>query len=671
MSYNINFNIAAIINLIIVLFAYAVHKKLPEQKNKMFLCLCIATFCSTVVDIVCILEFSKIINVSHFVMWVMNILYYFCVCSIPFIFELYVLALTEEFECLRKLSWKIIYFLPVILEAVLILITPVFHFVFEINEAGEYVRKTGLSIIYGLMLIQILTGFGVIWYFKQKTSTANKIYITSFVLFTLIGVAIQILFPKLLFQHFAISVSLLFVYTSLQSIEVITDSVTGLYNLKTFNLMMNDHFKHHQNFTVVSVSLDDIQFMTSTFGIEATEIILAQVAEFLSSLSPKYTVYQIEQNLFAIVIPDATSLEYSRVTASITRRFARSWKNDLVEIKTSVRQCVIRCPADATNTEEIIDTINSSRSDNRYKNERLLFAENIDVNTRKRYSYIEQLVKSAIHEHRIMVMYQPIYSTTEKRIIGAEALVRMKDMNGNFISPDEFIPIAEQNGNILRIGLYVYEEVCRFLATKHLKKLGVKMIDVNLSVSQCMQMRICEEFKTILDTYNLDPSLINLEITETASALTPELLYSNMDTFKDMGFSCSLDDYGTGYANLSYMLHMPFNMVKIDKEIIWSAIKDEKAYVMLVGIIDMMHKLNLRTVAEGIETQEMVDTLTDLKCDFLQGFYYSRAVPEDEFLKMLEDQADRLGTEMYSEVEEELNLDDVEELELADEISGN
>lgn len=673
LTYNIFFDIAAILNLIIVLFAFGIHKRLPEQKNKVFLLLCISTLCSSIVDCVSGLSLSQVIHVSNYGLWGLNVLYFVFCCSIPFFFLLYNFALTDEFKLIQKWNWAALIFIPVLVEIICICITPAFHFVFNITADGSYERGPGVYILYAIMVYQVLVGLVVIFLFRRKITSQGRLYIVSFIVLTMVGVIIQFINPYLLVQHFAISVSLLLIYTSLQNIEVITDGVTGLLNLKSFNLIMNLNFKRRNCFTIISIHLDDLQFMITTFGMEGINILQRQIADFLQTINPTYQCFQLEPDLFCVVLPDVKPPEYSAVTASIMKRFNQTWKNAIIEMKVSASQCVIRCPADAENTETIIDTINSAKHDNRYKGEKLLFAHDIDVSTRKRFTYIEQLVKTAIQERRIEVMYQPLYSTSEKRIIGAEALVRMKDKEGNYISPDEFVPIAEQDGFILRIGLYVYEEVCRFLSSTKLHKLGVQMIDVNLSVAQCMQTRICEEFLEILEFYNLPPSLINLEITETAAAHTPELLYSNMDKFKKLGFSCSLDDYGTGYANLSYMLHMPFSMIKIDKEIVWSAMSDVKAYVMLVGIIDMIHKLNMRTVAEGIETKEMVDKLTELKCDYLQGFYYSRPVPENEFYELLKKQAEEMGViennvdsiftkDLYPE-----ESDDIEELEVLDE----
>ncbi|MCQ2586220.1 MAG: EAL domain-containing protein [Treponema sp.] len=681
LAYNIFFDIAAILNLIIVLFAYLIHKKLPEPKNKMFMHLCVMTLVSAVVDTVSALELSGVFNAPVYGVWIINLLYYFCVCGIPFLFSVYTLTLAEEYDRLQEKKLKLLILIPAIIEFVSILITPFNGFVFEISASGEYIRRSGIFLLYGIMLYQILIGLFLIFYFESKTTVQSKIYICSFVTLTLLGVVIQFLYPTLLIQHFTVSLSLLLFYTSLQINEIVVDSVTGLLNYKAFNVLTHVAFKRKESFTAISVHVEDIQFLNTTFGIDGVNVLLAQISEFLQTLDKKAKVFQIELDTFLLEIPESSSDTIHELTGRISARFTEAWKNAIIEMKISVRQCVIRCPEDAENTETIIDTINSAISDNRYKSEKILYSEKIDVSTKKRYTYIEQLVKTAIQEHRIQVMYQPLFSTAEQKIVGAEALVRMTDHEGNFISPDEFVPIAEQDGFILRIGLYVYEEVCRFLATSHLKNLGIHMIDVNLSVAQCMQTRICEEFEEILKSYNLDPSLINLEITETAAAHTPELLYKNMDNFNRLGFACSLDDYGTGYANLSYMLHMPFSMIKIDKEIIWSAMKDVKAYVMLVGIIDMIHKLNMRTVAEGIETKEMVEKLTELKCDYLQGYYYSKAVPEEVFYQMIKKQADEMGVpdtsysdvfprELYPEnqspdglVEDLEEVDDLEEIE--------
>lgn len=662
MVYNVFFDVAAIVNLIVVLYSYLIHKHLPELKNKMFLQLCLATLGSTTVDLISAVALSKFVEVSIPTLWVLNTVYYVFVCYIPLSFCLYTLAITDEFNVLKTMKGKLIIMLPVFIQITFISLTPTFHLVYDINRAGEYVRQWGVDVLYGIMLFQIFTAVVIIGKCGSKIAASIKLYTYSFVVLSLVGIILQFLIPKVLIQHFAISVSLLLIFNSLQTADIIVDPVTGLLNLKSFDITASKIFRRGDHFAIVAVLLDDIQFLTSTFGVDGVNLLKGQITEFFTEIAPTYGIFQVEENVFCIMIPDASPMNYSRITANVTKRFHHSWRNKFFEIKLTARQCVIRCPEDADSVEVILDTITTIKTDPRYKNERLLFTDSIDISTRKRFNHVEQLVKTAIQERRVAVYYQPLYSTKDNRIVGAEALVRMKDKEGNFVSPDEFVPIAEQNGIILRIGLFVFEEVCRFLSTKKLKKYGINLIDINLSVAQCMQTRISEELLGILTSYGLGTDIINLEITETAAAHTPELLYSNMKKLTEMGFSCSLDDYGTGYANLNYMLHMPFSMIKIDKEIVWNAMKDRHGYLILVGIIDMMHKLDLKIVAEGIETQEMVDKLSALKCDYLQGYYYSKPVPEEEFFDMCRKQAMELGLFPGDSPEEDLS--DVEELEV-------
>ena len=144
-----------------------------------------------------------------------------------------------------------------------------------------------------------------------------------------------------------------------------------------------------------------------------------------------------------------------------------------------------------------------------------------------------------------------------------------------------------------------------------------------------------EELENIMKKYNVDGSQLNLEITETALAQNQDVLVENMQKINEMGITFSLDDYGTGYSTITYMMTMPFKIVKIDKSILWSSFENEKAMIALCASINMIKDMEMEIVVEGIESEEMADKLSELGCDFLQGFYYSRPLPEDEFLNFL------------------------------------
>ena len=193
-------------------------------------------------------------------------------------------------------------------------------------------------------------------------------------------------------------------------------------------------------------------------------------------------------------------------------------------------------------------------------NRSVILASSMDTAIKKDQAYIDRTVKNAISVGLLDVFYQPIYCTKQKRIIGAEALIRMKDERGKYISPEEFIPIAEKNGTILRLGEFVFEKVCRLLSEIKPEELGIQKIDINLSVVQCMQETLSDQILNIASLYRIPSSLLNLEITETAAAYSQDTLKSNMNKLSFAGIELSLDDYGSGYSNIGYMINLPFDM---------------------------------------------------------------------------------------------------------------
>jgi EAL domain-containing protein (putative c-di-GMP-specific phosphodiesterase class I) len=202
-----------------------------------------------------------------------------------------------------------------------------------------------------------------------------------------------------------------------------------------------------------------------------------------------------------------------------------------------------------------------------------------------------------------------------------------------YLNPEEFIPMAEKNGMILKIGEFVFRTVCQMMARERIWEKGIDYIEVNLSVVQCMQEDICEMLYGIMDEYEVPYSCINLEITETV--LSKDILWDTMERMVVGGVTFSLDDYGTGYSNLTNILKYPFHIVKLDKSMVWSAMEDERAMLALKHTVAMVLDLDMYIVAEGVETEEMVKTLTELGCEYLQGYYFSRPVCEADFLEKL------------------------------------
>ena len=234
------------------------------------------------------------------------------------------------------------------------------------------------------------------------------------------------------------------------------------------------------------------------------------------------------------------------------------------------------------------------------------------------------------------MFYQPIIEASTGRIISAEALIRLNDRVLGFVSPEEFIPISESNGKIHEISEYVIDTVFRFIKEHNLQNLGVEFIELNLSVMQCMDKKLSQKLEYYLNKYDVDPKHINLEITETATNFDEKRLRTQLQKLKNLGFTFSLDDYGTGYSNLVRVLEYPVDIIKLDKSIVWSAFQNMDSFVTLKNLISMFHDVRRRIVAEGVESEEQRNALRELGCDYLQGYFYSKPVDEDTFISYVQ-----------------------------------
>jgi EAL domain-containing protein (putative c-di-GMP-specific phosphodiesterase class I) len=253
----------------------------------------------------------------------------------------------------------------------------------------------------------------------------------------------------------------------------------------------------------------------------------------------------------------------------------------------------------------------------------------------RREDQILHILKEAVREERFEVFYQPIYNVKQKRYTCAEALIRLRDDRMGYISPEEFVPIAERHGLIIEMGAFVFREVCRFYVQERLWERGIEYVDVNLSVVQCMQDDLHEQLIRVMDEYQLPYHCVNLEITETAAVLSTESLRNNMNCLMEKGVNFSLDDYGTGFSNTASIIEYPFHTIKLDKSMLWSATDSEKAMCALRHMIAMIKSMHMELVCEGVETLEQAKMLEQMGCDYFQGYYYSKPVDGERFLDEL------------------------------------
>jgi len=247
------------------------------------------------------------------------------------------------------------------------------------------------------------------------------------------------------------------------------------------------------------------------------------------------------------------------------------------------------------------------------------------------WNEIEAALRQVLKLNELLLYYQPKISLFDKKLSGMEALVRWNRKDKGLVSPAVFIPVAEESGLIVPIGNWVLDEACRQARLWRDSFAKEFSISVNVSQLQLNQNDFCDVVKNILQKYELEPEVLDLEITESMLMQDPERNLKTLLLLRQLGVGLSLDDFGTGYSSLEYLQHFPITTLKIDRTFIKNMSDQSRNYAVVRTIIDLAHELNLSVVAEGIETDDQLDILSRYQCDEFQGFYFSKPLPAEEF----------------------------------------
>lgn len=254
-------------------------------------------------------------------------------------------------------------------------------------------------------------------------------------------------------------------------------------------------------------------------------------------------------------------------------------------------------------------------------------------------------VKKAMCHRELKVYYQPQYDSFSYQLKGAEALVRWIREDGTVVMPGEFLPQLEQTEVICELDWYVLEEACRFLAAQ--KQAGIPQVPISLNFSRkhVNETGFGKKLTGIVDRYEIGHELIQAEITETAYVEQPERVLAWADEIRGQNFRIAVDDFGSDLSSVSFFMNIHADILKIDKGLLEKNCEDEKERIILESIFDVAHRLKMRTVAEGVETKEQLQFLRTCDCNLIQGFYFAKPMPEEEFRKVCQKGASEEETE--------------------------
>ena len=569
----------------------------------------------------------------HFLRFILHEIYFVAHTSLSIAFALYIINATGMREDMSSLGLAL-FSLPYAVSECVILTNPLTGWAFYMDAESVYHRGPLMLILYGAGLLYIILGF--VFFFKKRSAVSHEdsIAVGAFIVIAAIGIAVQAVYPGFLVELFFEALACLIIMVVLEEKSGHIDSATGLLNRAAFSDTYKRLIASKQRFDIVIFKIDDVERLINKFSSRGMDAFLMKIAAYLSDVADTKNVFCYRREEFAVIFPDLKLADANDFIERLFTRFDSDWKVDRLRIKADITATLLRIPEDIQTAEEL-ENVLSERYEKSKPGSYLVPFE--DLRELTRTSLYERSLRKAVADGKLTLNYQPIWSASEKRVVSAEALLRVDYDELCGISPEIYIPIAEKTGLIRDIGFFIFEEVCKTLADERIQKTGIRHIALNLSAYQFMYSDLIESFERIRERYGIESSRINLEITETAAAHQEHYVTEYIRRFRDLGYSVSLDDFGTGYSNLIRMIESKYENIKIDKSILWKVV-DKSDSRLLHDITTFIKTLGSEIVQEGIETKEQLDLAVACGCDYVQGFYFSKPLCKEDLIKYLEDQ---------------------------------
>lgn len=427
-------------------------------------------------------------------------------------------------------------------------------------------------------------------------------------------------------------------YNAKQKIEELafTDALTGLPNRMLLEERISQSITHasrdHGQFALLFLDLDNFKQINDSLGHPFGDRVLVEVTDRLKKcLRQVDTAARLGGDEFVLLLHQADAGGAEICARRVLADLSAPFNLDGIEFTVTCSIGIALYPDDGTQMQDLIKNADSAmyyvkergRSDFRFYQRKM----NIGLLSRMK---IDHAMRQALEHQEFRLHFQPLYCLGSDQIFGAEALIRWHDKELGEISPARFIPIAEETGLIIAIGNWVMQTAIAQAAAWNKNGQQI-LISINVSALQFQQANFVESLSNALCDAHLDPSCIELELTESILIRDAQETLKKLDAIARLGVKMAIDDFGTGYSSLSYLKRFPINKLKIDRSFVMNLPKDESDIAIVTAIISLAHALKLQVIAEGVETQEQKDLLNSLHCDQIQGYLIAKAMDPHEF----------------------------------------
>jgi len=634
MDYEYGYAICSLAFLLVVEVHFFRKKRYPSLQNKIYEFIMLLALGDLVLDIVGSYTIVHALELPHWMNYGINIPFYIVQVLLPATLMLYVLAIAEAFSQKNSFAMKLC-LLPAGFIVLLTLSTGFTGAIFYVDSSMGYIRGSFFYLLYAGSGFYFILTLGLLLVLRKRFSKIEFMTIFMFIIFCLIGIAIQYIFPRYLLTSMVLALSITMMFFIIQMPEHMLDVTTGAFNYNALLRYLGEAIKRNRKIVGFAVSTEEFFNNNEHLSFSVINEAAVSMANYLSSISYRAWIFRISGNVYVVLTEDEEN--YKKAVESIYRCSKLKMNIMGSDVSIPFRACVFDDNSLVSSSSNFVRLLEITFEEAKMRQApSIVKLDSRAMNSFNRYIQIESGMKEELEADGFHLNFQPVYSIKEKRFLAAEALLRFTHPTLGDISPEEFIPIAEKNGTILAIDLHVLKKACHFIK-KHdlLRQFGLDMIAVNFSTLDLMQENFCEKVIKIIEEEGVDFHSFGLEITESAATKLSDRAIKGLEGLRDRGLRILLDDFGSGYSNLQKIVKLPLYAVKIDRSMFSAYVQGSASAIIFEDIIKMCRRLNLVIIVEGANSREDAETLLNMDIDKIQGFYYSKPLSEEEYIKRI------------------------------------
>ena len=497
-------------------------------------------------------------------------------------------------------------------------------------EGGMYVSGPGYDLLFYGYLFYILASLVLLFLKHREINSQTLFGCLCFNVALLAGTVVRKLMPRLLVMNTFSLVGLLIIYLAFQNPDLYLSERGQAFNMRGF-LMALEEAVHRPDYNILGFVMRNYTNERNIYGGRQIDQAIAQINLYLRQTFPNCMPFYLRGGRFALLGQE--HFDWEAIRSQVAERFGRQWTTGSGTVYLQIGFAQIKAQPRLNSADRVVNNLSIALelvggADSTAPHDVKLDARSIQQLDEE--VDILRTLEESINRKSVEIFLQPVVDSVSRKPIAAEALCRIRDKQGRILPPDLFIPVAEKNGLIDGIGDIVFRKACAFIREHDIGAMGLKWINVNLSPIQCLRRDLTDRLTGALKQYDIPAGMIHLEITE-QSVIDYAMMKEQIDGLRDAGFPFVLDDYGSGYSNLTRVKHYPFIDIKLDMEVVWDYFKTRDS--LLPHVVTAFKELGFTVTAEGIETQEMADALAGIGCNHLQGYLFDRPLPIDEFVK--------------------------------------